>query len=177
MLAGGFLARDWCDGGPVGALAQRSFALHAELAQKLDGARRYGYRRVDTFRYDPPPPQGAVAGSTGCSMAHIEAGHAGRSAGAGAGGVRRGSALRAPRPTPPPSPERSVTIRPKPGKKACASSAPASGPLSWVDRESLGHSQAIGTPDDCAQVGACCGACCSAQFSPRQQWKGAFWNF
>lgn len=33
--AGGFLARDWCDGSPLAPLARRSFALHAELAQKI----------------------------------------------------------------------------------------------------------------------------------------------
>src|SRR5262252_2156049 len=34
--AGGFLARDWCGGSPLDALAQRSFALHAELARQID---------------------------------------------------------------------------------------------------------------------------------------------
>ena len=33
--AGGFLARDWCDGTPLQYLARRSFALHAELAESL----------------------------------------------------------------------------------------------------------------------------------------------
>ena len=33
--SGGFLARDWCDGTPVQALARRSFDLHAELADRL----------------------------------------------------------------------------------------------------------------------------------------------
>jgi glycine/D-amino acid oxidase-like deaminating enzyme len=45
--AGGFLARDWCDGTPLGPLARRSFALHAELAEKLGG--HWGYRRLDTY--------------------------------------------------------------------------------------------------------------------------------
>ena len=31
--SGGFLALDWCDGTPLEALARRSFALHAELAE------------------------------------------------------------------------------------------------------------------------------------------------
>jgi glycine/D-amino acid oxidase-like deaminating enzyme len=35
--AGGFLALDWCAGSPLDALARRSFALHAELASKIDG--------------------------------------------------------------------------------------------------------------------------------------------
>ena len=46
--SGGFLALDWCDGTPLQALARRSFALHAELAEELDGE-RWGYRRLDTF--------------------------------------------------------------------------------------------------------------------------------
>jgi glycine/D-amino acid oxidase-like deaminating enzyme len=38
--SGGFLALDWCDSaGSVGPLARLSFRLHAELADKLDGAR------------------------------------------------------------------------------------------------------------------------------------------
>src|SRR5690242_7652595 len=45
--SGGFLARDWCDGSPLEPLAQRSFALHAELAEKLGGD--WGYRRLDTY--------------------------------------------------------------------------------------------------------------------------------
>ena len=45
--AGGFLARDWCDASPLGPLARRSFALHAELAERLAG--NWGYRRLDTF--------------------------------------------------------------------------------------------------------------------------------
>jgi glycine/D-amino acid oxidase-like deaminating enzyme len=45
--SGGFLARDWCDGSPLGPLARRSFALHAELAEKIAGD--WGYRRLDTY--------------------------------------------------------------------------------------------------------------------------------
>jgi len=33
--AGGFLARDWNDGSPVGALTNKSFDMHEEVAQKL----------------------------------------------------------------------------------------------------------------------------------------------
>lgn len=44
---GGFLALDWCDSSPVGPLARRSFALHAELAGEL-GASTIGYRRMRT---------------------------------------------------------------------------------------------------------------------------------
>src|SRR5271155_6276465 len=45
--SGGFLARDWCDGSPLAPLARRSFALHAELAEKIAGD--WGYRRLDTY--------------------------------------------------------------------------------------------------------------------------------
>jgi glycine/D-amino acid oxidase-like deaminating enzyme len=44
--SGGFLARDWCDGTPVQALARRSFDLHAELADRLGN--KWGYRRLVT---------------------------------------------------------------------------------------------------------------------------------
>lgn len=45
--SGGFLALDWCDGTPLAPLARRSFALHAELAERLEN--NWDYRRVDTF--------------------------------------------------------------------------------------------------------------------------------
>src|SRR5437763_9382792 len=45
--AGGFLALDWCDGTPLQALARRSFALHAELPQRIGGD--WGYRRLTTY--------------------------------------------------------------------------------------------------------------------------------
>lgn len=45
--SGGFLALDWCDGTPVEPLARRSFALHAALADSLEGD--WGYRRLDTL--------------------------------------------------------------------------------------------------------------------------------
>ena len=45
--SGGFLARDWCDGTPVAALARRGFDLHAELAQGSE--RNWGYRRVEAL--------------------------------------------------------------------------------------------------------------------------------
>ncbi|KAJ3669966.1 hypothetical protein LUZ60_010290 [Juncus effusus] len=47
--AGGFLALDWCDGGPVSALARASFALHKSLSDKFNGADLYGYRAVTTL--------------------------------------------------------------------------------------------------------------------------------
>ena len=45
--AGGFLALDWCDGTPLQSLARRSFALHAELPQRLGDD--WGYRRLATY--------------------------------------------------------------------------------------------------------------------------------
>jgi glycine/D-amino acid oxidase-like deaminating enzyme len=45
--AGGFLARDWCDGTPLMNLARRGFDLHAELAEHLGGD--WGYRKLTTF--------------------------------------------------------------------------------------------------------------------------------
>jgi glycine/D-amino acid oxidase-like deaminating enzyme len=45
--SGGFLARDWCDGTPLQALARWSFALHAQLAEEIDGD--WGYRRLTTY--------------------------------------------------------------------------------------------------------------------------------
>src|SRR3989442_11147713 len=57
--SGGFRARDWCDGPPLGPLARASFALHAELARKLKTD--YGYRRMDTFML-AARERGAVGG-------------------------------------------------------------------------------------------------------------------
>ncbi|TRY62899.1 hypothetical protein TCAL_08189 [Tigriopus californicus] len=45
--AGGFLALDWCDGGPVEALARKSFQLHEELATEL--GTNIDYRKLDTL--------------------------------------------------------------------------------------------------------------------------------
>lgn len=45
--AGGFLALDWCDGSPLEALARRSFALHADLAERIGDD--WGYRRLATY--------------------------------------------------------------------------------------------------------------------------------
>lgn len=45
--SGGFLARDWCRGSALDALARRSFDLHAELAETLGNP--WGYRRLETF--------------------------------------------------------------------------------------------------------------------------------
>ncbi|KAF7828684.1 putative oxidoreductase TDA3 [Senna tora] len=47
--AGGFLALDWCDGGPVASLARVSFDLHRSLSQELNGPQSYGYRPLTTL--------------------------------------------------------------------------------------------------------------------------------
>ncbi|OIT20794.1 PREDICTED: putative oxidoreductase TDA3 [Nicotiana attenuata] len=47
--AGGFLALDWCDGGPLASLARASFNLHRSLAEELDGPHSYGYRPLTTL--------------------------------------------------------------------------------------------------------------------------------
>lgn len=45
--AGGFLARDWCTGTPLDALARRSFALHAQLPGEIAGD--WGYRPMTAY--------------------------------------------------------------------------------------------------------------------------------
>ncbi|MBV8754787.1 MAG: FAD-binding oxidoreductase [Hyphomicrobiales bacterium] len=45
--SGGFLALDWCDGTALEALARRSFALHAQLAEEIGGD--WAYRRMTTY--------------------------------------------------------------------------------------------------------------------------------
>ncbi|KAH7845265.1 hypothetical protein Vadar_000153 [Vaccinium darrowii] len=47
--SGGFLALDWCDGGPLSSLARASFNLHRSLAKDLDGPHSYGYRPLTTL--------------------------------------------------------------------------------------------------------------------------------
>ncbi|KAJ9177304.1 hypothetical protein P3X46_012538 [Hevea brasiliensis] len=47
--AGGFLALDWCDGGPISSLARASFNLHRSLAEELNGYESYGYRTLNTL--------------------------------------------------------------------------------------------------------------------------------
>lgn len=47
--AGGFLALDWCDGGPLSSLARASFNLHRSLSLHLDGPQSYGYRPLTTL--------------------------------------------------------------------------------------------------------------------------------
>jgi glycine/D-amino acid oxidase-like deaminating enzyme len=45
--AGGFLALDWCAGGPLDALARRSFALHSSLLTEVAG--NWGYQRASAY--------------------------------------------------------------------------------------------------------------------------------
>jgi glycine/D-amino acid oxidase-like deaminating enzyme len=45
--AGGFLARDWCAGTPLDALARRSFDLHAALVDELAGD--WAYQRMSAY--------------------------------------------------------------------------------------------------------------------------------
>ncbi|KAF9681766.1 hypothetical protein SADUNF_Sadunf05G0036900 [Salix dunnii] len=47
--SGGFLALDWCDGGPLASLARASFNLHRSLAEELNGTESYGYRPLTTL--------------------------------------------------------------------------------------------------------------------------------
>ena len=47
--AGGFLARNWCDDSKLGALAQKSFALHSKLANKF-GKERILYRSMKAYQ-------------------------------------------------------------------------------------------------------------------------------
>lgn len=53
--AGGFLALDWCDAGPLSSLARASFDLHRSLSLDLDGPTAYGYRplRALSLSLDP----------------------------------------------------------------------------------------------------------------------------
>src|SRR6187399_966439 len=45
--AGGFLARDWCAGSPLDALARRSFDLHASLPRELGAD--WAFQRMTSF--------------------------------------------------------------------------------------------------------------------------------
>jgi glycine/D-amino acid oxidase-like deaminating enzyme len=69
--SGGFLAMDWCDGTPLMRLARRSFALHAELAERHPGA--WGYRRMTTYggMLDRSPLPAARASGPGWLSANV----------------------------------------------------------------------------------------------------------
>ena len=63
--AGGFLARHWCDHGPLEQLTHLSFDMHGELAAKLGAP--IGYRRLDTLSVQgrEVPPDSGDARSSG----------------------------------------------------------------------------------------------------------------
>ncbi|KAI9283949.1 FAD dependent oxidoreductase [Umbelopsis sp. AD052] len=46
--SGGFLALNWSDATELGPLSSKSFQLHEELAEELNGE-SYGYRKVETY--------------------------------------------------------------------------------------------------------------------------------
>lgn len=66
--AGGFLALDWCDGGPLEQLARASFNLHRSLSDELDGSQSYGYRPLNTLSLTVTESQAPVATSGGASL-------------------------------------------------------------------------------------------------------------
>ncbi|WP_312015415.1 FAD-dependent oxidoreductase [Bradyrhizobium manausense] len=51
--AGGFLARCWCAGPPLDALARRSFARHAQLPEQIAGD--WGCRPMTAYAASLPP--------------------------------------------------------------------------------------------------------------------------
>lgn len=67
--AGGFLAQDWCDGGPLSDLARASFDLHRSLAEELDGPRSYGYRPLTALSVRVDESPSSVLSRDRCSPA------------------------------------------------------------------------------------------------------------
>ena len=68
--AGGFLAKDWSDGSPIGQLQQRSFDLHAQQAEHL-GAENIDYRRLECVAVGCDE-QSAVAKPSGKKLQGVE---------------------------------------------------------------------------------------------------------
>ncbi|XP_072952180.1 D-amino-acid oxidase [Typha angustifolia] len=62
--AGGFLALDWCDGGPLSSLARASFALHRSLSSLLDGPNTYSYRPLHTLSFPILSPSASSSDSS-----------------------------------------------------------------------------------------------------------------
>ncbi|KAG5040320.1 hypothetical protein JHK85_012796 [Glycine max] len=62
--AGGFLALDWCDGGPLEELARTSFNLHRSLSEELDGPRSYGYRALTTLSLTVAESEGSSSATS-----------------------------------------------------------------------------------------------------------------
>mmetsp|Transcript_30128 Transcript_30128/g.51482 ORF Transcript_30128/g.51482 Transcript_30128/m.51482 type:complete len:371 (-) Transcript_30128:1132-2244(-) len=69
--AGGFLARDWSDGSPIGPLQQRSFDLHAQQAEDL-GAENIDYRRLVCMAVGCDERAAAVAKPSGKKLEGVE---------------------------------------------------------------------------------------------------------
>lgn len=61
--AGGFLALDWCDGGPLQELARASFNLHRSLSEELNGPQSYGYRALTTLSLTVTESEGTARAS------------------------------------------------------------------------------------------------------------------
>ncbi|KAG4943611.1 hypothetical protein JHK85_048257 [Glycine max] len=62
--AGGFLALDWCDGGPLEELARASFNLHRSLSEELEGPRSYGYRALTTLSLTVTESEGSSSATS-----------------------------------------------------------------------------------------------------------------
>lgn len=69
--AGGFLARDWSDGSPIGQLQQHSFDLHAQQAEDL-GAANIDYRRLACMAVGCDERAAAVAKPSGKKLEGVE---------------------------------------------------------------------------------------------------------
>ena len=69
--AGGFLARDWSDGSPIGPLQQHSFDLHAQQAEEL-GAANIDYRRLVCMAVGCDERAAAVAKPSGKKLEGVE---------------------------------------------------------------------------------------------------------
>ena len=62
--SGGFLALDWCDGSPLGPLARKSYAMHAQLSRTI--GRDCGYRELTTLGVSTSAAGGAVNSFLDC---------------------------------------------------------------------------------------------------------------
>jgi len=49
--AGGFMARDWCEGERSDPLVRQSYKLHQDLAEKFNGKENYDFRQVETLEF------------------------------------------------------------------------------------------------------------------------------
>jgi len=49
--AGGFMARDWCEGERSDPLVHQSYKLHQDLAKKFNGKENYDFRQVETLEF------------------------------------------------------------------------------------------------------------------------------